>query len=155
MKRTWINSIVLTAAGALLLSVVPAFAQNGTHPPSGEPSQAEHHHMDRDKGKAGSEEHKARKLEHLKEAAKYFGISTEGKTAQQLHEELKAARTKDKAKWEQFKAEHKAMRMAKLQEKAKSLGISTEGKSMKQLCQEIHDARAGKSKGKDGAAASK
>ncbi|MCQ6562624.1 hypothetical protein [Paenibacillus mendelii] len=152
MNKTWIRSIVLTAAGALVLAAVPAFAQNETNPPSGSSPQVEQHHMDRHQWKAGSEKHKARKLEHLKEAAAYFGISTEGKTAEQLHEELKAARTKDQAKWERFKAEHKAKHMAKLQETAKSLGISTEGKSHKQLCHEIHEARANKSKGKDGAA---
>ncbi|RAP73801.1 hypothetical protein [Paenibacillus montanisoli] len=133
--------IAIGTAAALLLSAVPALAQQIATPPSDQ-LEAQHeqernhwggdHHF----GKNG-EEHKARKLKHLQEAAGYFGISTEGKSAEQLIKELKAARDADPAKWEKFKAEMKAKRLAKLQEKAAALGIKTEGKSAKQLREEI------------------
>lgn len=120
---------------------MPAFAQAAT--PSSEQLQAQHE-QERDHWRFGGhghnkEERKARKLEFMTEAAQYFGISTEGKTAEQLHKELKAARDANPAKWEKFKAQKKAQRMLRMQETAKQLGISTEGKTAKQLHEEIRE----------------
>jgi hypothetical protein len=137
MDRKW---IVSAAAAALLLTASPVYAepagtsadQTQRQPDSGKDSG--HHHNHSHHG------NKAHRLERLKEAAEYFGISTEGKTEEQLRHELKEAREKDKAKWERFKAEHKAKRLNRLQEIAAKLGISTEGKSARQLRQEIREA---------------
>lgn len=70
--------------------------------------------------------------------ADYFGIKTEGKTAEQLRTELEAAKQKDKAKWEAFKTEHKAKMLEHLRQKAKENGIATEGKTAEQLREELH-----------------
>ncbi len=70
--------------------------------------------------------------------ADYFGIKTEGKTAEQLRTELEAAKQKDKAKWEAFKTEHKAKVLEHLRQKAKENGIATEGKTAEQLREELH-----------------
>jgi hypothetical protein len=96
--------------------------------------EREHEHS-----KAGRD-HKAYRMKRLKEAADYFGISTEGKSAKQLHKEIKAAREADSAKWDRFKAEQKAKRLARLQEVAKGLGIETQGKNAQQLRKEIRAA---------------
>ncbi|WP_308636222.1 hypothetical protein [Paenibacillus silvisoli] len=134
--------IAIGTAAALLLSAVPAMAEPSVSTPPSDQLEAQHEqergHWGRDHhdGK-NSEERKARKLKHLQEAAGYFGISTEGKSAEQLIKELKAAREADPAKWEKFKGEMKAKRLARLQEKASALGIKTEGKSAKQLREEI------------------
>ncbi|WP_274649120.1 hypothetical protein [Paenibacillus humicola] len=140
----WVNikrnaALAALLTGALLLAAVPvpAFGAPEAAPggQSGQNEQAGHDWKD-DRGH-WREHHEARKLKHLKEAAEYFGIATEGKTADQLRTELKAAKEKDAAKWERFKAEHKAKRLERLQTIARKLGISTEGKSAKQLREEI------------------
>ncbi|QHT62953.1 hypothetical protein GXP70_25315 [Paenibacillus lycopersici] len=140
---SWRKQIAaLGTAAALLLTALPVYAQAAT--PSSEQLQAQHE-QERDHWRFGgghghkSEVRKARKLELMQEAAQYFGIATEGKSAEQLHKELKAAREANPAKWEKFKAEKKAQRLARLQETAKRLGIATEGKSAKQLHDEIRE----------------
>ncbi|WP_219833908.1 hypothetical protein [Paenibacillus sp. R14(2021)] len=142
---------VLGTAAALLLAGMPVHAM-ATAPsteqqlPSSEQMQAQHE-QERDHWRWSGhghghnrEERQARKLEHMKEAAQYFGIASEGKSAEQLHKELKEARKANPAKWEKFKAEKQAQRLARLQETAKRLGIATEGKSARQLHKEIQDA---------------
>lgn len=178
-NRSWRKQItVLGTAAALLLSVTPAYGQAVT--PSSEQLQAQRQQQEQDEKQAqqeqqgqqgqteqerdhwrwgggghghgrNHEQRQARKLEHMKEAAQYFGISTEGKTAKQLHDELKAARKANPAKWDKFIAAKKAEHLARLQETAKSMGIQTEGKSAKQLHDEIREACKNKTvKEKDG-----
>ncbi|AZN43249.1 hypothetical protein [Paenibacillus albus] len=143
--------IVLGSAAALLLSAVPAYAQEpvSTATPPSEQLEAQHeqerghwrwsHHGKGDHGKGDhGPNHEARKLKHLNEAAAYFGIKTEGKSTEQIIKELKAARDANPAKWDKFKTEMKAKRLAHLQEMAKGLGIKTEGKTAHQLREEIH-----------------
>ncbi|QHW33070.1 hypothetical protein GZH47_21205 [Paenibacillus rhizovicinus] len=140
---TWRKQLAaLGTAAALLLTAMPICAQAAT--PSSEQLQAQHE-QERDHWRFGgghghkSEARKARKLEFMQEAAQYFGIATEGKSAEQLHKELKAAREANPAKWEKFKSEKKAQHMARLQDTAKRLGISTEGKTARQLQDEIRE----------------
>ncbi|SDX45618.1 hypothetical protein [Paenibacillus sp. CF384] len=136
---------ILGTAAALILTAGTVYANSAEIAiPSSDQLQAQHeqkqeHWKHGDHGK-GREHREARKLEHLQKAAVYFGISTEGKTAEQLQEELKAAIKKSPTKWEKFKAEKKAERLARLQEKAARLGIKTEGKTAEQLREELHAA---------------
>ncbi|MBW7476448.1 hypothetical protein K0T92_17075 [Paenibacillus oenotherae] len=87
--------------------------------------------------KAMHEERRAYRMKRLKEAAQYFGIATEGKSAKQLHKELRAASKADKAKWERFRREQSAKRLARLQSIAAKLGIATQGKTARQLYRDI------------------
>ena len=142
-KPSWRKQLAaLGTAAALLLTAMPVYAQAST--PSSEQLQAQHE-QERDHWRFGSghghkgEERKARRLAFMQEAAQYFGIATEGKSAEQLHKELKAAKEANPAKWEKFMASKKAQRMARLQDTAKRLGISTEGKSARQLHEEIRE----------------
>lgn len=84
------------------------------------------------------------RMERLKEMAAYFGISTDGKSAEQLKKELNAAKAADKEKWEAFKAEHKAKRLEHLQKIAEEHGIRTEGKSARELHDELSKLHGGK-----------
>lgn len=142
MLKAKMKAVLLTVAGALLVATAPAAAQapESQQLPSDNyatEQQKKHDHGHGHWQKEDREKHMARRLKHLQEAAQYFGISIEGKSAKELHAELKSIRTSNPAKWEQFKAERKAKRLAALQEEAKRLGISTEGKTTKQICAEI------------------
>ncbi|MHA6480534.1 hypothetical protein ACX1C1_01135 [Paenibacillus sp. strain BS8-2] len=107
------------------------------------------------KGEMSRTEFEAYRLTKLREMAAYFGLQTEGKSADQLKQELKEARKTNPEKWEAFKAEHQAKRLERLQEIAKEHGIETEGKSVEQLHAELRKAGGdqwpgrGKDKGKD------
>jgi len=153
MKRTAVRSLLLAASGVLVISAQLASAHPGhdtqqwvqqkpaEQTQALEPQQHEQHeqksHLKRGHWQSGGEEHQARRLKHLQEAAKYFGLSTQGKSAKQLHDELKAIRAADPAKWEKFKAAHKAKRLANLQEAAERHGIATKGKTARQICDEL------------------
>lgn len=136
MRAQWF--IAVLAAG-MLLSAVPAYAAN---PEAGENGEQRSHdswkfgHQSRDhaSGKA-YEEHRLAKLRYM---AEYFGIKTEGKSAEQLKTELQAMKTKEPAKWEAFKTEHQAKMLEHLRKKAAENGIATEGKTADQLRQELH-----------------
>ena len=128
MKAKWF--VTLVAAG-LLLSAVPAYA---AHPQEHSPEAKDYHHKSHMSGKA-FEEHKLARLRYM---ADYFGIATEGKTAEQLKSELEVAKNKDKAKWEAFKTEHQAKILEHLRKKAAERGIATEGKSIRQLREELY-----------------
>ncbi|WP_127498678.1 hypothetical protein [Paenibacillus glycanilyticus] len=137
MKRKIIGAF---AATMLLLSAPVYAAQPEEKAPAAQDNRMEdgpkhgHHHHDGKFGK-NSEEHRMEKLRYM---ADYFGIKTEGKTAEQLRTELEAAKQKDKAKWEAFKTEHKAKILEHLRQKAKENGIATEGKTAEQLREELH-----------------
>ncbi|GGG81653.1 hypothetical protein [Paenibacillus radicis (ex Gao et al. 2016)] len=119
-----------------------ADAQSHSSSHEGWKSDHEHHHGNPPSA-AQIEEHRLAKLRYM---AKYFGISTEGKTADQLKNELKAAKVKDKDKWEAFKAEHQAKRLEHLKRVATEHGISTEGKSADQLLDELRKQRRAEEK---------
>lgn len=93
-----------------------------------------------------NEQFEAYRLKKLQEMAVYFGISTEGKSADQLKKELIAAKEADKEKWEAFKAEHRAKRLEHLQKIAEKHGIDTKGKTEDQLRKELHKAHGDKEK---------
>jgi len=159
MMRTAVRSLLLTASGLLVISAQLASAHPGHDArqwnqqksavqtqglePQQQEQQEQQHEQQRHlkRGHRNSEEHQARRLKHLQEAAQYFGISTQGKSAKQLHDELKATRASDPAKWDKFKAAHKAKRLANLQEAAEREGISTKGKTARQICDELRKAR--------------
>jgi len=90
------------------------------------------------KGKMTKEDFEAYRLGKLKEMAVYFGIKAEGKSADQLKQELDAAKLANKEKWEVYKAEQKAKRLEHLRKHAAEHGIETDGKSASQLHEEIH-----------------
>ena len=148
-KPSWCRQLaVLGTTATLLLTALPAYVQAGT--PSSEQLQQTQQEQeqegdhwrfggDREGHGHNREGREARKLEFMKEAAQYFSISTQGKTAEQLEKELVTARKENPAKWEKFKAEKKSQHLARLQETAKRLGISTEGKTSRQLQQEIRE----------------
>ncbi len=109
---------------------------SAAHPISGDRST-------RHDGGMTREEFESFRLKKLQEIATYFGINTEGKTAAQLKEEVEAAKTANKEKWEAFKAEHKAERMEHLRRMAEKHGIKTEGKTFEQLREELHKLHQG------------
>lgn len=144
-KRQW--TILISAAALLLISASPAHARHEAP----KPEQAQQTEQEQWRSRSGQqdaghegkdwhaarEQHRAFRLQRLKEAAEYFGIATEGKSAKQLHEELRTARHADKAKWERYKAEFRAKRLAHLQKIAAKLGIAVEGKTMRELSRDI------------------
>ncbi|MUT67813.1 hypothetical protein [Paenibacillus sp. NEAU-GSW1] len=152
-------------AGALLIIAVPAYAaqpeaaQTEKQQPSGKDGgdqsqqsrsedgwqfgQGHKHHHGNPPSAANIEEHRLAKLRYM---ANYFGISTEGKTVEQLKTELQAAKVKDKAKWEAFKAEHRAKRLEHLRRIAGEHGIATEGKTSDQLLDELRKLRRAEEK---------
>lgn len=147
-NRTQKWTISILAAALLLMSASPAYARlDAAKPEQTEQTEQEHWHGSKGQRDAGHahkdwqavrEQHRAFRLHRLQDAAKYFGISTEGKSAKQLHEDLRAARNNDKAKWERYKAEFQAKRLAHLQKIAAKLGIAYEGKTTRELRREIH-----------------
>lgn len=138
MKAKW---FIAALATGMLLSAVPAYAAQPEEKQPAVKGKNEHsqdwkygirkEHMS---GK-DFEQHRLAKLRYM---AEYFGIKTEGKTADQLKTELQAAKQKDKAKWEAFKAEQQAKRLEYLRKIAAEQGISTEGKTAEQLRDELH-----------------
>ncbi|MFC0334333.1 hypothetical protein ACFOLF_11915 [Paenibacillus sepulcri] len=138
--------IATAAAGMILAAALPSFAQAADLTPplstsssqeqNGKNEQWSNGHDHRKYSESDREKHRMRRLT---EAARYFGIETAGKDADQLREELKAARKADEAKWKRFETEQKAKHLAKLQAFAKKLGIATEGKDARQLRQEIRE----------------
>lgn len=96
------------------------------------------------RGEMTGKEFEAYRLERMKEMASYFGISTEGKSAEQLKQELMVAKEANAEKWEAFKAEHRAKRLDHLKEMAKEQGLQTEGKSAEQLHKELRSLHGNK-----------
>ncbi|SFF28163.1 hypothetical protein SAMN05216378_5757 [Paenibacillus catalpae] len=131
MKRKWI--IGAFAATMLLLSA-PVYAAQPEDATQDNRMEGHGRHHGGMYGKNNDE----RRLAKLRYMAEYFGIKTEGKSAEQLRTELEAAKQKDKAKWEAFKTEHKAKMLEHLRQKAKENGIATEGKTAEQLREELH-----------------
>ncbi|RJX38710.1 hypothetical protein D3P09_14300 [Paenibacillus pinisoli] len=103
--------------------------------------ELKHHH-----GGMSKEQFEAYRLKRLQEMAVYFGISTEGKSADQLKKELLVAKEANKEKWEAFKAEHRAKRLEHLQKIAEKHGIETKGKTEDQLREELEKAHGDKEK---------
>ena len=147
MIRKW---FIPAVALAVLFSVAPVWAAKSVsalpdlslvvqHP---EESDGHMHH----KGKMTRKDFEAYRLEKLKEIATYFGIQTEGKTAEQLKKEVEAAKLANKDKWEAFKAEHQAKRLEHLRKIAEEHGIKTEGKTSEQLREELYLLHGGKGK---------
>lgn len=89
--------------------------------------------------KMTSEEIKQMRLEKLKRLAAYFDIETEGKTLDQLKEEVDQAKREQPEKWEAFKQEFRAKKLEKIREYAKQKGIDVEGKTLEQLHDELHE----------------
>ncbi|MFF2483310.1 hypothetical protein [Paenibacillus sp. NPDC058071] len=145
-----VKGFVAALAAAVWLMALPVYAQTPEQLSPEENDGSAHSHAeegwqhghDHHKGQPPSasqiEEHRLAKLRYM---AKYFGISTEGKTAEQLKTELQAAKAKDAAKWEAFKKEHQAKRLEHLRRVAKEHGIQTEGKSADQLLDELRKLR--------------
>lgn len=149
MIRKW---FVPALALAVLFSVAPVWAAESVASLSGSeqianlyanPSDMDSPHMHH-KGKMNRKEFEAYRLERLKEMAAYFGIKTDGKSAEQLKKELEAAKVANKDKWEAFKAEHQAKRLEQLRKIAAEHGLQTEGKSAQQLRDELHKLHGGK-----------
>jgi hypothetical protein len=132
MRGKWI--IGAFAATMLLLSAPVYAAQPGED--AAQDSRMEGHGGHH--GGKFDKNHDERRLAKLRYMAEYFGIKTEGKSAEQLRTELEAAKQKDKAKWEAFKTEHKAKMLEHLRQRAKENGIATEGKTAEQLREELH-----------------
>jgi hypothetical protein len=116
--------------------MTPLAAAEGPQPVQQAEGERGHH-----QGEMSRKEFEAYRLTKLREMATYFGLQTEGKSADQLKQELKEARKTNPEKWEAFKAEHHAKRLERLQEIAKEQGIETEGKSVEQLHAELKKAR--------------
>lgn len=94
-------------------------------------------HNKHNKGKMTKEEFEAYRLRKLREMAEYFGISINGKSAEQLKQEVEAAKSANAEKWEAYKAEQKAERFERLRKEATEHGIETKGKTAGQLHEEL------------------
>lgn len=144
IMNTWTKTCVSAAAAAMLLfGGASAFAASQAPESAKEPQTKTERIEDYadEHRKAMEGEHRRHGAKRLKEAAEYFGIKTEGKTAEQLRDELRKVRREQPEKWAKFKAEHKAKRLAMLQAEAKRLGVATEGKDLRQLHKEVREAR--------------
>lgn len=150
MIRKW---FIPAVALAVLFSVAPVWAAKSVsalpdasqavqYPKESDMDSGHGHH----KGKMTRKDFEAYRMERLKEIAAYFGIQTDGKTAEQLKKEVEAAKLANKDKWEAFKAEHKAKRLEHLRKIAEEHGIKTEGKTSKQLREELYRLHGGKGK---------
>ncbi|MEK3882464.1 hypothetical protein [Paenibacillus sp. PL2-23] len=142
-------AVAAVIAGASIWQAAPAYA--GQAPTAaapteelnvkgeGEVAEAERHRIHMSK-----EDFEAYRLKKLQAMAEYFGIETEGKSAQQLKDELAVAKEANKEKWEAFKAEHQAKRLEHLQKIAGKHGIQTDGKTEEQLREELMKVHGGK-----------
>lgn len=149
MVRKWFIPVI---ALAVLFSVAPVWAAQSVtavlpeaakaaEQPKQADEKSEHKHH---KGQMTRKDFEVYRLEKLKEIAAYFGISTDGKSAQQLKKEVEAAKAANKDKWEAFKAEHQAKRLEHLRKIAEEHGIKTEGKTAGQLREELFKLHGGK-----------
>lgn len=155
-KRMWQRMIrkwfIPAVALAVLMSIAPVWAvQSVTAMPEAKlvkqmkPSQEDGEHKPH-KGQMTRKDFEAYRLAKLKEMAVYFGITTEGKSAEQLKKEVEAAKIANKDKWEAFKAEHQAKRLEHLRKVAAEHGVKTEGKTAEQLREELYKLHGGKGK---------
>ncbi|WP_341279340.1 hypothetical protein [Paenibacillus sp. FSL H8-0537] len=140
------SKIVRSAAACLLAAAIMAPAAYAAEPaqpkaeqqPDRLPAAKGHFHEEHKKHHRehalGHEQYRLAKLRYM---AEYFGIAVEGKTSEQLKGELKAAKEKDPAKWEAFKAENRAKRLEMLRQAAKEYGLETEGRTAEQLREDI------------------
>ncbi|SDS25926.1 hypothetical protein SAMN05444162_1084 [Paenibacillaceae bacterium GAS479] len=137
------------AAAALLIAALalPAGAVSAALPQQSEkkesaiyPEDAGKHHGEF-RHRQGDEGHKrlreAHKRQMMNEAAAYFGISTKGKSEEQLIGEIRSMKTKQPEKWALFKKDMRAKRLAKLKAFAAAQGIKTEGMDERQLREEL------------------
>lgn len=148
MRKARKGFLLAAAAGIAAASIwqaQPAMAEQLMPAAADEPNVqqdgAKHGHHGRHMTK---EDFEAYRLKKLQEMANYFGIQTEGKSAQQLKQELAAAKEANKEKWEAFKAEHRAKRLQHLQKLAEKHGIKTDGKTEEQLRDELMKVHGGK-----------
>ncbi|MFC4777105.1 hypothetical protein ACFO9Q_09940 [Paenibacillus sp. GCM10023252] len=117
-------------------AAAPAAAQPAEQP--GVESRSSEGEYGHNRAEHSREQWEAHRLERLRYMAKYFGIETEGKSPEQLRQEVHAAKLANKEKWEALKAEHKAKRLEYLRKYAESRGIASDGKTEKELRAELH-----------------
>ncbi|KKC49317.1 hypothetical protein VE23_23180 [Paenibacillus sp. D9] len=147
MKATWTAAALLLAALALPAAAYaapqasPAAPQASPHASQDMGAPDRYNHQGDLRNPKGHPHHdryrEARKLAMLKEAAAYFGIKADGKTEEQLRQEIHAAKEKQPEKWTAFKASMKEKRFARMKEFAVKQGIKVEGKSEQQLRDEL------------------
>ncbi|WP_424768820.1 hypothetical protein [Paenibacillus sp. sgz302251] len=153
MLRNWCAAVAALTVLTVLFTASPVLATQPEtdlrealyvvqHPkPSDEDSLDKHH-----KGKMTRKDFEAYRLQKLKEIAAYFGIQTDGKSAEQLKKEVEAAKLANKDRWEAFKAEYKVKRLQHLRKIAEEHGIKTEGKTGEQLREELYRLHGSKGK---------
>jgi aspartate oxidase len=150
MKKARSGFLMAAAAGVAAASIwqaVPVSAEQAA-PAAAEERGAEQEgeggHHERHRIQMSKKDFEAHRLKKLQEMAEYFGIKTEGKSAQQLKDELAVAKEANKEKWAAFKAEHRAKRLEHLQKIAEKHGIKTDGKTEEQLREELMKVHGGK-----------
>lgn len=148
--RIFRQGFVLAAAAGIALAsawtVQPVHAEKAVFSAAEGPNVQDETAREHHRGGMSREDFEAYRLKRLQEMAVYFGITTEGKSAEQLKKELETAKETNKDKWEAFKAEHHAKRLEHLREIAEKHGIETEGKTAEQLRDELMKVHGGKEK---------
>ena len=137
-----VSAVLLVSLMVPALSYAAATPQDAS--PKASPSAGaeerykQHGDLRHPKGEPHHERYReARKLEMLKDAAAYFGLRSEGKTAEQLRQEVRAAKEKHPEKWASFKAAQHEKQFLRLKEFAAKQGINVQGKSEEQLKNEL------------------
>lgn len=133
----------LAAVAAVLLTATPlpaaTYAAEATETVQANPSEATaapdaNAAQEQDKEKREHwEKHKKVHLERMKQMAVLLGIDIEGKSAKQIHEEIRKLKHGEPG-------ESAADRLARLNKLATRLGIDPKGKSADELTQEIKQA---------------
>ncbi|ALS29629.1 hypothetical protein IJ21_42660 [Paenibacillus sp. 32O-W] len=128
--------IALTAGGASALAAAPQAAETAPQaaeqaPGAAKPPQAAEQKpssAEREPDAADGKVHKqrkecdkdreAREMARLQYVARYFGLPVEGKTKEQLREEIRKAKEANKDKWEELKKELRKKHLEKLRNNA-------------------------------------
>lgn len=146
MNRRWIGigaavimlaTYAIPAAAAGQLSIAPQAVQSGIAPEQDRNTLEQTIQDKLYKGKMSKEDFEAYRLSKLQEMAAYFGINIDGKSAEQLKQEVEAAKLADREKWETYKAKQKEKRLQHLRKHAEEHGIETNGKTAGELHEEI------------------
>ncbi|QJC51192.1 hypothetical protein HGI30_06190 [Paenibacillus albicereus] len=123
-----------TAAAAAAIQPQPSQA------PASAPDRIEspHGELRHPKGHPGHQRYrKAHKQMMIREAVSFFGLKTEGKSEEQLLQEIREQKTKQPEKWAQFKQQLHAKKLERMKAFAAAQGIDTNGLSEQQLREKL------------------
>lgn len=140
---------VITAS-APAASAAAAIQPEPSKAPAAAPDRIEspHGELRHPKGQPGHQRYrKAHQKLMIREAVAFFGLKTQGKTDEQLLQEIREQKTKQPEKWAQFKQQLHAKKLERLKAFAAAQGIDTKGMDEQQLKEKLRQLhREGKLK---------